>query len=240
MVCMLLCMPASAQYDYTAQSARRGALGGCLVINPHERTLHVAYRQGFASTGTADKAVRLQLPTGPGGVALLSYNHFGNSTFYQQQALAGYALRLSKRIYMGAAARWLQTGTADAHYQSQQWLSAMLLLHVQWRYTGLTLLSTTRPWDRERAWGVAMQASYRPSAQLLTLVQLASEERWRWRAGMEYNYRETFFLRAGVVTQPLALTFGGGVRLGQYAFDFAFEAHNTLGINPQMSLCLWF
>ena len=87
---------------------------------------------------------------------------------------------------------------------------------------------------------MALQASYRPSTQLLTMVQLASEERWRWRAGMEYNYRETFFLRAGMVTHPLALTFGGGVRLGQYAFDFAFEAHNTLGITPQMSLGLWF
>ena len=185
------------------------------------------------------RSLDVQLPVGS-GTALAAYCHDGSADYHEQQALAGYALRVAQGVWVGVAARWLHTGISDAHYESRQWLAPSALLRVDVGRSELTLVGGTRPWDDEHLWRLHLQAAYSPMPQLTTLAEVEREECTRLRLGMEYAIDECWMLRAGMATQPVVLTFGAGLRRGMLAIDLAVEAHNTLGLTPSTSLSLWF
>jgi len=57
-----------------------------------------------------------------------------------------------------------------------------------------------------------------------------------YKAGLEYRAIEELYLRAGISTNPTLNTFGFGLNLKQFTFDFAFSIHQVLGFSPQLSL----
>lgn len=234
-----LSLPAMAQYTTPiAQSARSGALGGSLLCDFDGGQVAVDWRRGYRLAALADKTLRLQVPVGA-GTAMAAYSHRGTVDYHEQQALAAYVLPLTSVLRAGVAARWLQRGTGDAHYEQRQWLAPSALLQASWQATTLTLLAGTRPWDDNRPWRMHLQAAYRPLPQLLTVAELECEERTRLRLGMEYSY-DCWQLRGGLATQPVVLTFGLGMRRHNFSIDLAVEVHDALGITPQTSLALWF
>ena len=216
-------------------------MGGSLIYDLEERCVGVDYRQGFLMAGMADKSLRLVWPTGRTGAVVAHYQHHGNADYHEQQATAGYAIRAAQWLWVGVAARYLHLGTSDGHYPAQQWLAASALLQASLgSHTTLMLTAGSRPWDSVRPYRLHTQALYRPLPQLLTVVEAESEEQTRLRLGMEYCYREQFFLRTGLATRPLLFTFGLGFRQPHYAIDLTVEVHNALGLTPHTSLTLWF
>ena len=216
-------------------------MGGALIYDLEERCVGLDYRQGFLMAGMADKSLRMVWPTGKTGAVLANYLHHGYSDYHEQQATAGYAIRATEWLHVGVAARYLHLGTSDGHYPAQQWLAASALLQASLgSHTVLMLTAGNRPWDSVRPYRLHVQAQYRPLPHLLTVVEAESEEQERLRMGMEYGYREQFFLRTGLATRPLLLTFGLGFRQPHYTIDLAVEVHNALGLTPHTSLTLWF
>ncbi|MBO7101553.1 MAG: hypothetical protein J6V98_05970 [Bacteroidales bacterium] len=230
-----------AQFIYTTHDARSGAMGGSLIYDLGERCVGLDYRQGFLLAGMGDKSLRLVWPTGRTGAVVAHYQHHGNADYHEQQATAGYAIRAAEWLQVGVAARYLHLGTSDGHYPARQWLAASALLQAAiGDKTTLMLTAGSRPWDSVRPYRLHAQVQYRPLPQLLTVLEAESEECARLRMGMEYCYREQFYLRSGLATRPLLLTFGLGFRQHHYAIDLAVEVHNTLGLTPHTSLTLWF
>ena len=80
--------------------------------------------------------------------------------------------------------------------------------------------------------------TYRPVSDLITVVELSSDERPRFRCGMEYAYQQRYFARVGLSTNPLLMTFGLGCRVSHYHIDLGTEVHPVLGLSPQISLGL--
>ena len=235
-------LTATAQFNSIAQSARSGALGGAVCLDMDANSLAVGYRQDFLLPSMAVKSMALQWNTGNTGTALAMYEHNGNTDYNEQQVGLGYVMKVTSWLNVGVAGRYLYSGTSDGHYASQQWLAASALLMAQvTKSTSLVLLAGHRPWDDIRPMRFHLQAAYKPLPALLTLMELESEECLRWRFGMEYCYEGHYFVRAGMATHPTVLTFGLGMRQGRhYALDLAIEAHNTLGITPQITLTLCF
>ena len=58
----------------------------------------------------------------------------------------------------------------------------------------------------------------------------------RFKSGLEYQVIEQFFLRAGVATTPLELSFGLGYHLKKVHIDFGTAYHQILGWSPHFSL----
>ena len=232
---------AAAQYiTPIAQSARSGALGGSLLYFPGEQCVAIDYRRGFMLAALADKTVRLQMAAGARGTALAAYSHHGDAMWHEQQAVVGYGLQAAEWLHVAVAARWLQRGVGDAHYESRQWLAPSALVQTFFGNTSLTLLGGTRPWDSDRPWRWHLQAAYRPLPQWTAVAEWEGEERTRMRLGMEYAYDGSWFLRAGMATRPVVLIFGIGARRRHWSADLAVEVHSVLGITPQTSLSLWF
>lgn len=235
-----LCGTAYGQYQNTAHGARSSAMGGCIVPDDTVRRLTVDYRRTYMLAEMSDKGVEAVWPTGRIGIAGASYSRYGSSGYREQNATAGYALRVAPWLKVGVAAHYMHVGTSDAYYEPKQWLAATA--GMQATLDGrlyFTLLGGTRPWAIQRPWRAHAQVAYRPASQVLAVVEAESEDRIRMRFGMEYNYSGLLFFRAGFATNPLTAAFGLGVKYRWLSIDIGVETHRVLGMTPHTSLTLW-
>lgn len=58
--------------------------------------------------------------------------------------------------------------------------------------------------------------------------------------GMEHNFYDDFFIRAGVQTNPLVPSFGAGLRFSSFTIDAAAGYHHLLGFSPGLGLSVSF
>lgn len=231
---------ASGQFTPVPTSARSSALGGCHVPDTAMRRIGIGYRQGYAMAGMATRMLDAAWNLGDRGRVEAEYTHFGDRIYHEQQASAGYSMRLTDWLSTGIRGRYLRMATDDAHYEARQWLAAEATIQAT---VGEQLMlyagGGSRPWDETKPWQARIGVAYRAVEGMTTLLELDSDEQFRLRAGAEYCYRRHYFIRAGLATRPITLTFGLGARLGIYGIDLAIEHHEYLGLTPQISLSLW-
>lgn len=218
-------------------------MGGCLFVsgNSRERMLYLGYRQNYALAGWADKQIGLLWPNRNRGVWIAHYHHFGDAAYNEQQATAGYGLDVSEAVHVGVVGQYSRLAVDDGWYEAQQWLGAAAFTRINLlKNFSLCMIGSYLPWQEKRQWGLRIGAVYRPTPTLLTVIETEYNQRFRFHYGMEYCYRDNYFLRAGFATNPTILTFGGGLRINQYRFDLSIESHSALGITPQLSFGLCF
>lgn len=230
---------ATAQTSFAAHDARSSAMGGCLVPDTGSLHLSVGYSQPFLLPELAEKRVALGSPTGSIGHLLASYSHHGNSDYHCHQASASYRLRVADWLQAGAGIAFFHTGSANPYYTPTRWIAGEALLMLAPRDAVRLTLAAGSPEQRGAAYRWLMQVAYKPSPRFATLVEAERHERWRLRTGIAYNYRNCFFVRAGIATAPLSPTFGIGVRKKHIGFDIGSELHSSLGLTPHTSLTLW-
>ena len=80
--------------------------------------------------------------------------------------------------------------------------------------------------------------SYRPSEKVIFAVETEKDIDFlpRFKAGIDYNVLQNFYLRAGFNTQPATYSFGMGLRLKNLDIDIASNVHPVLGLTPQLSV----
>ena len=68
--------------------------------------------------------------------------------------------------------------------------------------------------------------AYAPYAGVETSLDLVSEvgENLQWRGGTQLSLTDTFFLRAGVRTEPNVVTAGVGLKLVGFTVEYAFSS----------------
>ena len=237
--CALLGATAAAQSDITAQNAREGALGGCLLFEPGVGLVEAAYSNGFLAAGMDNRMLRLQFPVGRLSTLRFEGSAFGNEDYMELKGEAMLWLRLSSWMQLGAGAKWLHVGFSDPHYRSPDWVEAGLAILTRWKKSGALLQIESRNWDHRHPFGLRLQAHYLPLPGLMGLVQYDMSDCRRWRLGMEYNHEQWLAVRGGLATNPLVLTFGLGARYLDYALDLGVEVHRWLGLSPRLSLSWW-
>lgn len=57
-----------------------------------------------------------------------------------------------------------------------------------------------------------------------------------FKIGLEYAFREIFFIRGGIKGFPAAYSFGAAMRHQRFLFEFSSGYHQYLGFTPQFSL----
>lgn len=242
-IILLLTVPLTAvsQLDDDHFDARSAAMGGCF-LPPTDSTvnLNVGWRQGFMTKGMASRTVALDAPVGRHGRAAALYNGFGDVDYNEQQLAAGYMMAVAPWLSVMVYGLYSRVGTLDAHYDTQRWLDAgggvTLGGERVWGY----LAAGSRSWSSVRPWGLRAGVVFRNNHQLTSAVAATYYERLRLRCGMEYVHDRHAFVRAGIATNPLVLTFGVGYRQRHFHIDLATEVHSILGLSPQimLGLCL--
>ncbi len=231
---------ASGQFALVPSHARSSALGGCHVPDTAMRRIGAGYRQGYAMAEMATRTMDVVWMLGDRGRVEAEYAHFGDRIYHEQQVVAGYSMWVTDWLSTGLRGRYLRMATGNAHYLPQQWLAAEVSMQA---IVGDRLMlyaeGGSRPWDKEKPWMARIGMAYKAVEGLTTLVELDSDECMRLRAGTEYCYREHYFVRMGMATHPIIITFGLGMRRGIYGIDLAVESHEYLGVTPQISISLW-
>lgn len=84
--------------------------------------------------------------------------------------------------------------------------------------------------------------SYRPIPELVMMTEVGktSGSLMDVNFGMEYNFDDKIFVRAGLSSNTSKFSFGFGYILNAFSIDVATSWHQTLGFTPQASLAYSF
>lgn len=228
-----------AQTVITTHDARSSAMGGCFMPDTGRLHVRLSYRQAYLMPELADKSIGIGSHLGSYGHLSASYSHFGDANFFQQQAAASYCLQMADWLLAAAGLAYSNTGTADPHYIPTHWLSAEAAVQFKPSDNLLLTVAATSPASLKSPFRWQLQAAYKPSSRLTTLVEADFGTHNRLRTGLEYAYGNCLFARVGLSTAPLAPSFGVGINYAHLRFDLSAELHSALGLSPHTSLTLW-
>ena len=215
-------------------------MGGCLLAEPDSTFIQIGYNCPYRLHDMAERTLAYSQRISRRGTLKANLLYQGNHDRNQCQAALGYLTRITRHLHVGIEAEWLHTGIGDAHYESHNRLAARATLMAQAGPVRLTLHGGNRPLDPHRRYEYHLQCAWQPSPSLLAVAEVASEERWRLRTGLEYRFERLFYLRVGAQSAPWRATGGLGLRYRHYAIDFAAESHPALGLTPHLSMRLCF
>lgn len=249
-------LSASAQFVQPT-GARSAAMGGCTVGVDEAAAIAgaafaespwvaLSYSQSYLLKGLANSTLATIVPTGESGAVVAGYSYYGSSVYNEQQASAGYALRLTRSIAVGATLNYLHSGTSDPYYTPQNLVTAAVAVEVRPSESvafGLHLfnpLAVRYVTETEARVPAVANAGvvYHPVPELTTALHIEKDlySKPRFMAGLEYGFVERFFIRTGVATAPIVYSFGFGLTWPHYRADFAVQVHQTLGVTPQVSV----
>ncbi len=186
------------------------------------------------------------LPTKSGTFAL-SFSNFGYSNYYESKAGLAYAKNLWDFLSVGIQFDYLNTYLSE-YYGNKGTVAVEMGIRYVYKdnmYIGAHVFNPTRSkiaaYNDERVPTIMkIGIGYNFSRKVLIVSEVEKDlvAKPAFKAGVEYNFMENFFLRTGVISNPGNISFGVGYEYKGLKADIAFITHQTLGLSPHVSL-LW-
>jgi hypothetical protein len=183
------------------------------------------------------------------GVISLGGQFYGYETFRTNRVGAGYALKLANNISAGVQLNYMSL-RLDPSYGVKHTVSGeigMLARIGEDVSVGFSAFNIGRARlsefkDDRFSTLLRLGTSYQLTEELLVLIELEQEVSFntRLRGGIEYNYNERFYFRAGAQGAPVEFSFGAGYRWGLIQLDLASHYHQLLGWTPSANLIVNF
>lgn len=242
---------------FIANNARSVGLGGSGVAFSGLSSLGnnpagLADLQGWGAGVQAEQRFRLsdlQLLSAAGAVATSSgnfgiqLNYFGFEAYNEQKIGVTYARKLFDQLYLGAQVGVFNTRIPEYGAQALVTFDVGLLATLGEELTfGFHLLNPIRQEIIEGehlATVMRFGLDYRPAEKthILAEVEKDIQQPVRVHAGLEYQIIDPLFLRLGVATEPVSMSFGFGYVLsGGLSIDVAASYHQVLGFTPAFGL----
>lgn len=238
---------------FIANNARSIALGGSGVAFTGLSSLGnnpagLAELESWGGTVQAEQRFRLselQLLTAAGAVPTasgnfgLQINYFGFEAYNEQRVGITYARKLFDQLYLGAQVGVFNTRIPEYGSRTLITLDLGLLAPLSRELSfGFHLLNPMRMEiiDGEYlATVLRFGLDYRPSEKLHLLAEIEKDIQMavRVHSGLEYQIIDPLYLRLGVATEPVSMSFGFGyVLAGGLSMDIAASYHQVLGFTP--------
>lgn len=83
---------------------------------------------------------------------------------------------------------------------------------------------------------LGLSVEYSPSLFIYTECEKDLDLPPLLKIGVEYIFRDVFFIRGGIRIFPASYSFGAGLRHERFLFEFSSAYHQYLGFTPQVSL----
>lgn len=182
------------------------------------------------------------IPTSSGNFGL-QINYFGFEAYNEQKIGLTYARKLFDQLYLGAQLGVFNTRIPEYGSRALITFDLGLLAPLSREISfGFHLLNPMRMEiiDGEYlATVLRFGLDYRPAEKihLLAEVEKDIQQAARVHAGLEYQIIDPLFLRLGVATEPVSMSFGFGyVLAGGLSIDVAASYHQVLGFTPAFGL----
>lgn len=179
------------------------------------------------------------------GVLSFGGHMYGYNRFRSYKGGVGYSLKLAEMVSAGVQLNYQGITLSDG-YGSRGNMTAELgvsgKISEKWKF-GFSVFNLNRAkladYEDDRFSTIMrLGSSYLFSKKFLLSIEAEKdlEYAFRFKSGLEYQVVEQFYLRAGVATQPLELSFGFGYHLKKVHIDFGTTYHQILGWSPHFSL----
>lgn len=250
----------SAQTYLTSGGARASALSdaavtlndvfaafnnqACLsMIEKPEAGLALQNRFGMKELNTISAAFALPLASNK-GVFALSVNRYGYKLFNQNKIGLAFAKKLSPVFSAGVQVDYLNTHIDEGYGNKSSFtIEGGVLAEFNKLKAGVHIFNPLHvkitDYDDERI-PVIIKAgiSYSFSEKVLAASEIfkSIDSKENFKIALEYHPVKALYVRGGVSTEPVQLTFGFGLKFSQFYADFTSGYFEPLGYSPGLAL----
>ncbi|GHT12010.1 hypothetical protein AGMMS4956_05970 [Bacteroidia bacterium] len=205
----------------------------------------VDYLNRFLMPELHTAAASFATPVPYAGTVGASVCSFGTSPYNELRASLALGKRLSQYIAIGAAVDYHQISIA--HYGSTGAITAevgVLANPLQQLWVGAHVYNFTYSRFLSNIYSEQLPVIFNVGAgyQIISTTALflqgefSSNQKGRFKAGVEHFLLPAFAIRVGTTLQPVELFAGVGYTLRSWTIDVAVAHHQTLGYSPHLSL----
>jgi len=204
----------------------------------------LTYENRFLLKELQQQAFAMTLPLKT-GVVSAGAQTYGYRQFRSQRIGLGYSMRLADKLFAGVQVNY-QLLQLNENYGSHSTVTAeagiQALITTNWRF-GMSVMNIGRSQlntyqDERYPTLFRIGTSYQLSPKVLFLLEGSKTivDKEKVKIGVEYQAVKDFFLRFGVSSQPVEVSFGFGYRWKIFLIDASSSYHPYLGWSPQLSL----
>lgn len=181
------------------------------------------------------------------GVATIGVFRFGDELYNEQILSAGFGNKFGIAS-LGIKANYIQYqasgfGTHSAFSVDFGGLAQLTdQLSIGAYITNLNQAKLDTDYDSERLpTRLAAGLTFKPKENLFITTELDKDIDYAttWRTGLEYSFKEKFFVRTGFNLNPQAGFFGLGIRKKRIKADYAVQFNSVTGASHQASVSYW-
>lgn len=204
------------------------------------------YENRFFVNELSLKAGGFVLPT-KSGVFGLSLSQFGYSRYNESKVGLAYAKKLWDFLSAGIQFNYINTYIAESYGNKGTAVAEIGLRAVPKEnlYIGAHIFNPTRARIadyRDERIPTVMRLGIGCNFSKKVLVTAETEKDLQnipvFRSGVEYNFMDHVFFRAGISSNPRKASFGIGFEYAGFKADLAFASHPVLGYSPHFSV-MW-
>jgi len=209
-------------------------------------TIHagISYENRFLLKELQSQGIAVAIPLKL-GVLSIGGHTYGYSEFRSTKAGVGYSLPLAERLYAGVQMNYqgiqlsqnygsanTVTGEAGVYGEiKENWTFGFAVFNL-----GRTRLSEFQDDRLSTVMRFGSAYSFSKKVTVAGEFEKSVEDPLRFKAGAEYQVIEHFYLRGGIGTAPIEVTFGTGYDFGAIQLDLGTAYHQILGWSPHFSL----
>jgi hypothetical protein len=258
-----VCLSVIAGGERTAAGGRSAAMGGTSAANHDLWSIHnnqaglawlktasagFAFENRFLMAGITTEVIGLAIPFKI-GTAGISVHRYGNNLYNELTAGIAFARKFGKKFSAGVQFDYIRMHQGG-EYGNKQLISFEVGLMYQ-TYDNLVIgmhlvnpvpVKLTHIQEEYLPASLNLGLSYRFSKEFEATVEVEKETQFPpvFRIGTEYQFSKPLCARIGISTNPMAFTFGFGIKTGKLIFDFSSGYHQVLGFSPTGSVCYSF
>jgi hypothetical protein len=204
----------------------------------------LAYENRFLLRELQSQGLSVALPL---KVGVLSFGGltYGYTQFRSTKAGIGYSLPLSERFYAGVQLNYQGIQLAQ-NYGNANTVTAEAGVYVdvtdRWSM-GFSVFNLSRTrlsefQDDRLTTVLRLGTAYTFSDKLLVSGEFEKSIEYdvRFKSGLEYQFVQNFYFRAGIATAPVEFSFGTGYDFGAIQLDVGSAYDMLLGWSPHFSL----
>ncbi len=203
------------------------------------------YENRFLISDLAFAGAAVAMPLGNGAIGL-TYSNLGFSAYNEGKLGLAYGLKLSDALSIGVQLNYHSFNIAAEDHGSRGALTAEVGFQLQISKNvslAAHIFNPTRTQlndfvDERIPTVLRIGASYKIAEDLKLTgdVEKDIDADALFRAGIEYQPADKFYLRMGASSNPSLFAFGLGLDFDTFRFDLATTYHSVLGYSPQVSL----
>jgi len=207
-------------------------------------TAGAAYENRFLLEELGVKSFALAVPSKPGTFGI-SIRQLGYSLFRENKIGLAYAKKLWSNISVGIQLDYLhislgrEYGSMDVYTFEiglQADISEKLRVGAHVFNPIRAKLSDLQDERIELVYRTGLVYSF--SDQLIASVEAEKhiDHPLNLKTGLEYNFKDKFYLRGGIATNPASWAMGFGMKLQNFTINMASVCHQVLGFSPTISI----